>query len=336
MKAVKYSKYGSSDGLYLSDVDKPFPKENEVLVEVFASSVNAGDWHLMRGEPFAVRLMYGLFKPKHQVLGSDIAGRVEAVGSHVTRFKPGDEVFGDLSDCGFGAFSEYACASEDAFVFKPANHKFETAAAAPSAATTALQGLRDVGDIKSGQRVLINGASGGVGTFAVQIARASGAEVTGVCSTGNMELVSSIGATHVIDYRKEDITRTLKKYDLILDTAAFRPFSDYKRILTETGTYVLVGGAGSRFLQLSLFGPLASSKGGKRFRTIIKKPKQSDLVYVKDLLESGKITSVIDRQYDFTDTAAAVRYVEEGHARGKVVLSIRSADKEALKLAVNG
>lgn len=335
MKAIVYTRYGSPDVLGLTEMETPHPGENEVLVEIHAASVNAGDWHLLRGDPVMVRFIQGLFRPKNRILGVDIAGCVKAVGSGVTRFVPGDNVFGDLSDCGFGAFSEYVCTPETALVPKPVNLSFERAAAAPSAAVTALQGLRDAGGIQVGQTVLVNGASGGVGTFAVQIAKYFGAEVTGVCSTRNMELVSSLGADHVIDYQQEDVTRSGRRYDLILDTAAFRSYADYKTALKTRGVYVLVGGAGSRFLQMAILGPLISQDSGKRFRTFIKSPRKTDLEMIKNLLEAGKISPVMDRRYDLADTSAAVRYVEEGHTRGKVVIGIRPAEEESLKLAVN-
>lgn len=322
MKAIVQKKYGSADVLELREIDMPKPADNEVLVKVRASSANAGDWRLLRGDPFVVRFMNGPRRPKNPILGADIAGRVEAVGRQVTRFQPGDEVFGDLSDRGFGGFAEYVSASEEAFATRPASLTFEEAAAVPSAAVTALQGLRDTGKIQPGQRVLVNGASGGVGTFAVQIAKALGAKVTGVCSTRNVDMVRSIGADHVIDYRQEDFTRAGKQYDLILDAAAYRPLSDFRRALNQGGTYVLVGGAGSRFIQISLMGPWMSRRGNQTFGTFIKKAKHEDLEYLRGLIEDGRVTPVIDRRYTLSEVPEALRYMEAGHARGKVVITV--------------
>ena len=248
MKAIVYTKFGSPDVLELQEVATPVPKAHEILVKVRAASVNAYDWRHLRADPFLIRFMgAGLFKPSHRILGADIAGQVEAVGGEVTQFKPGDEVFGEG---GYGGFAEYACVDENRFVPKPAALSFEEAAAAPMAALTALQGLRDSGQIKAGQKVLINGASGGVGTFAVQIAKAFGAEVTGVCSTSKMDLVRSIGADHVVDYTREDVTKSERRYDLIFDVAAFRPVSEYKRVLNPGGIYVVAGGSIGRIFQI--------------------------------------------------------------------------------------
>lgn len=322
MKAIVATKYGPPDVLNLEEVDKPAPKNNEVLVEVHAASVNAGDWHLLRADPFLTRLAFGLLKPKHKILGADIAGRVEAVGGNVTQFQPGDEVFGDLSGCGFGGFAEYVCASEDALVVKPADTSFEEAAAVPSAAATALQGLREKGRIQQGQKVLINGASGGVGTFAVQIAKSSGAEVTGVCSTSKLEMVRSIGADHVIDYTQEDFTKNGQRYDLILATNGYHPISDYKRTLSPKGTYVMSGGSGAQMFQAMLLGPVISMTGNKKMGNLLKKSNKRDLVVLKDLLEAGQITPVIDRTYPLSEVPEAIEYLEEGHARGKVVITV--------------
>lgn len=323
MKAIVCYNYGSPDVLKLEEVEKPACKDDEVLVKVHAASANAGDWHLMRGEPFMVRLMFGLLKPKIKIPGADIAGRVEAVGANVKQFRPGDEVFGDLSECGFGAFAEYVCTPENALALKPAGTTYEEVAAVPSAAITALQGLRDVEQIQPGQKVLVNGASGGVGTFAVQIAKSFGAEVTGVCSTKNVDMVRSIGADHVVDYKNEDFTRSGQQYDLILDAAAYRPLSDHRRALSPTGNYVLVGGSGGRFIQIMVMGSWLSKKGGQRFGTFLKKPDQKDLEFVKGLLEAGKIKPVIDRRYaSLNEVPEAIRYLEAGHARGKVVITI--------------
>jgi len=327
MKAIVCTKYGSPDVLQLQEVEKPMPKENEVLIKIHAASVNAGDWHLMRADPFLIRFMFGLLKPKHDVLGADIAGQVEAVGSNVTQVRPGDEVFGDLSGSGFGAFAEYVAVPEDAVALKPARLTFEQAGAVPSAALTALQGLRDQGEIQAGQNVLVNGASGGVGTFAVQIAKALGAEVTGVCSTRNLEMVRSLGADHVIDYTQEDFTQNGRRYDLILDAAAYRSISDYRHSLSPQGNYILVGGSTTQLLQVMVMGPWLSRKGGQRFGTFVKQSTQQDLAFVKDLLEAGKVVPAIDRRYPLPEVPDAIRYLEKGRARGKVVISVEGNDK---------
>jgi len=323
MKAIVYTEYGPPDVLNLEEVQKPVPKDDEVLVKVHAASANAADWHLMRADPFLVRLMgFGLLKPKKGLLGADIAGRVEAVGRDVAQFQPGDEVFGDLSGSGFGGFAEYVCATEDALASKPANVSFEEAAAVPLAAVTALQGLRYKGHIQPGQKVLVNGASGGVGTFAVQIAKSFGAEVTGVCSTSKMDMVRSIGADHVIDYTKEDFTRNGQQYDRILAANGYHPISDYKRALSPEGTYVMTGGSGAQMLQAMTLGPLMSITGSKKLGYVSMKQNKEDLVSVKELLESGEITPVIDRTYPLSEIPEAIRYLEEGHAKGKVVITV--------------
>jgi NADPH:quinone reductase-like Zn-dependent oxidoreductase len=323
MKAIVYTEYGPPDVLNLEEVQKPVPKDDEVLVKVHAASANAADWHLMRADPFLVRLMgFGLLKPKKGLLGADIAGRVEAVGGDVAQFQPGDEVFGDLSGSGFGGFAEYVCATVDALASKPANVSFEQAAAVPLAAVTALQGLRYKGQIHPGQKVLINGASGGVGTFAVQIAKTFGAEVTGVCSTSKMDMVRSIGADHVIDYTKEDFTRNGQQYDRILAANGYHPISDYKRALSPEGTYVMTGGSGAQMLQAMTLGPLMSITGSKKLGYVSMKQNKEDLVSVKELLEGGEITPVIDRTYPLSEIPEAIRYLEEGHAKGKVVITV--------------
>lgn len=327
MKAIVYTKYGSPDVLQLKEVEKPMPKDNEVLIKVHAASVNAADWHLLRGDPFLLRLSFGLLKPKKNILGSDVAGRVEAVGSNVTQFQPGDEVFGDISQCGFGAFAEYVCASENALALKPASTTFEVAAAVPLAAVTALQALRDKGHIQLGQKVLINGAGGGVGTFAVQLAKSFGAEVTGVCSTGKLDIVRSIGADHVIDYKQEDFTQNGQRYDLILDAAAYRSFSAYKRALNPKGIYVLVGGSTARLFQTMLVGAAISRTGSKKFGTLLAKPNNLDLVFLKELLEARKVVPVIDRCYPLSDVCEAIRYLEEGHSKGKIVITLEQTNK---------
>jgi NADPH:quinone reductase-like Zn-dependent oxidoreductase len=322
MKAIVYQKYGPPDVLQLKDVTKPVPGDDEVLVRVHAASANPADWHVMRGDPFFIRLALGPLKPKHPILGADIAGRVEAVGKDVRQFQPGDEVFGNVSQSGFGAFAEYASVPEKALSPKPARLTFEQAAAVPLAALTALQGLRDKGRIRAGHKVLINGASGGVGTFAVQIAKAFGAEVTGVCSARNVELVRSIGADRVIDYTRDEVTRRPDRYDLILDTAAFRSPWEYRRLLNPHGIYVLVGGSTARMFQMGFLMPLARMTGNRRIELVMSKPNQKDLLVLKDLIEAGKLTPVIDRSYQLAEVPEAIRYLEEGHARGKVLITV--------------
>ena len=323
MKAIVYTEYGSPDVLQLKETAKPTPKDNEVLVKVYAVSVNAADLHLLRADPFLIRLSSGLLKPKNQILGSDIAGRVEAVGNNVKQFKPGDEVFGDISANGWGGFAEYACAREDAFALKPSNLSFEEAAAVPMAAVTALQGIRYAGQIRPGQKVLIHGASGGVGSFALQLAKSSGAEVTAVCSTRNLDMARSIGADHVIDYTKEDFTQTGQQYDLIIAANGDRSISEYRRALSPQGTYVQTGGSVRQMTQAMLQGPWISRAGSQKMGNMgVAKPNQDDLVLVKELLEAGKVKPVIDRCYPLSETADALRYLEEGHAQGKVVITV--------------
>jgi len=323
MKAIVYTEYGSPDMLQLKDVEKPVPADDEVLVKVHAVSVNAADLHLLRADPFLIRLSSGFLKPKHTILGSDIAGRVEAVGSNVTQFKPGDEVFGDISACGWGGFAEYVCVRENALVLKPTNLSFEQAAAVPMAAVTALQGIRHAGQIRPGQKALINGASGGVGTFAVQLAKSFGAEVTAVCSTRNLETARSIGADHVIDYTKEDFATNGQQYDLILAANGDRSISDYKRALSPKGVYVQTGGSMGQMTQAMIQGPWISMTGSKKMGNMgVAKPNQNDLVFMKELLESAKVKPVIDRCYPLSEVPEALRYLEEGHARGKVVITV--------------
>ncbi len=324
MKAIVCTRYGSPDALQLQDVAKPAPEDDEVLIQVHAASVNARDWRLMRAKPFFVRLMPGGFRrPKNKILGADVAGRAEAVGGSVKQFKPGDEVFGYLpSATGRGTFAEYVCAKENAIALKPANLTFEQAAAVPLAAMTALQGLRDNGNIQPGQEVLIHGASGGVGTFAVQIARAFGAEVTAVCSTRNLEIVRLIGADHVIDYRKEDFTQNGQQYDLILAVNGYHPISEYLRALKPEGTYVVVGGSMLQLIQAASKRKRPSKAGDKRVSVTSLAQSQEDLLLIRDLLESGKIMPVVDACYPLGETADAFRYFEEAHPKGKVVISV--------------
>jgi NADPH:quinone reductase-like Zn-dependent oxidoreductase len=321
MKAIVRTEYGSPDVLRLKEVEKPAPNEvRGVLVKVHAASANAGDWRRIRADPFLVRLEEGLRKPKNPRLGTDIAGRVEAVAKNVTQFKPGDEVFGVC----MGGFAEYAIAREDRLALKPANSSFEQAAAVPVAGFTALQALRDHGNIQSGQKVLVNGAGGGVGTFAVQIAKSYGTEVTAVTSTRNLDMVRSIGADQVIDYTKEDFTKPGHHYHLICDNAANHSISDYRRALNPNGTCVIVGLKDKivpRLLYFAVLGRLMS-RGDKKIRFFVAKSNQKDLVFLKQLLETGKVRPVIDRRYPLSETAEAVRYLEEGHARGKVIITI--------------
>jgi NADPH:quinone reductase-like Zn-dependent oxidoreductase len=319
MKAIVFHNYGSPDALKCEEIEKPIPGDDEVLIKVRAASVNPLDWRLMRGRPYLIRIMTGLFKPKDARLGVDVAGQVEAVGRNVTRFKAGDKVFGACQ----GAFAEYALASESTLVTKPDNLTYEQAAAVNVGACTALQGLRDAGKIQPGQKVLINGAAGGVGTFAVQIAGSFGAEVTGVCSTRNLEMVRSIGAEHVIDYTREDFTKSNKRYDLLFDSIGNRSLSEYRRVLNSRGTYVAVGGPDGRWL-----GPLAimikalvlSPFVSQKMVMFISKLSKEDLTSISELIETGKITPVIDRHYGLSEVPEAIRYLEEGHARGKVVI----------------
>ena len=322
MKAIVYTKYGPPEVLELREVEKPTPGDDKILVKICAVSINSADLHLMRADPFPVRFAFGLFKPKLQILGADIAGKVEAVGRKVTQFKVGDEIYGDLSGVGFGGLAEYVCAPESALAFKPANLTFEETAALPMASITALQGLRDVGNIKAGQKVLIYGASGGVGTFAVQIAKSFGAEVTALCSTSKVEQARALGADHVIDYMREDFTQITQRYDLIFTANGNRQLADFERVLTPTGTYVLSGGAFSKLFQAMLLGPFHSKAGGKSIKTFVAKPNQADLNTMKELVESGKVKPVIDKRYSLSETPAAMRYLEEGHAYGKIIITL--------------
>jgi len=319
MKAIVYTKYGSPDVLQFKDVEKLTPRDNEVLIKIHAASVNAYDWHFLTADIFLIRLMGGgLLKPKDTRLGADIAGRVEAVGKNVKQFQPGDEVFGMVR----GGFAEYACALENALALKPSNLSFEEAAAVPMAAVTALQGLRDEGQIQAGQKVLINGASGGVGTFAVQIAKSFGAEVTAVCSTRNVDQARSLGADHVVDYTKEDFTQSGQQYDLILAANGYHPLSAYKRALTPKGIYVMAGGSMAQIFQAMLMGSWMSETGGRKMGGVTAKRSKKDLAFLKELLEAGKVVPVIDRRYPLSEAAEALRYLGEGHARGKVVITV--------------
>lgn len=323
MKAMVYEKYGPPEVLQLKEVEKPALGEDRVLVKVHAASVNALDWHMLTADIFLVRFMGGgLFRPKNNRLGADMAGRVEAVGSQVKEFRPGNEVYGDVAPWGLGSFGEYVAVPEKALAPKPANLSFEQAAAVPVAAMTALQGLRDVGKIQPGQRVLIQGAAGGVGTFAVQIAKHFGAEVTAVTSARNLEQARSLGADHVIDYAKEDFTQSGQQYDLILGVNGYHPLSAYKRALAPQGVYVMAGGTPAQIFQAMLLGSWYSQRGGRRLGGVSAVTKKEDLLYLSELLAAGHITPVIDRCYPLSQTAEALRYLGTGHARAKVIVTV--------------
>jgi NADPH:quinone reductase-like Zn-dependent oxidoreductase len=324
MKAIVCPKYGSPDVLQLQEVAKPAPKDDEVLIRIHAASINSRDWRFVRANPFFIRLVPGGFlQPKNKILGADVAGRLEAIGRYVRQFKPGDEVFGYFpSATGRGTFAEYVCADEKAITLKPANLTFEQAAAVPEAAMTALQGLRDNGNIQPGQKVLINGASGGVGTFAVQIAKAFGAEVTAVCSTRNLEMVRSLGAGHVIDYRKEDFTKNGQQYDLILAVNGYHPISDYLRSLKPEGSYVVAGGSLFQLAQAAINRKKVSKTGSQKIYIASLVQSQKDLILIKELLESGKIMPVIDGCYPLSKTAEAFWFFEKVHPKGKIVISV--------------
>jgi NADPH:quinone reductase-like Zn-dependent oxidoreductase len=329
MKAIVCTKYGTPDVLQLKEVEKPTPKDDEALVKVHAASLNAADFEYRRGV-FVVRLLYrGLLKPKYKILGSDIAGQVEAVGRNVKQFQPGDEIWGDLSfPYGFGTFAEYVCVPENALRLKPASMTFEEAAAIPTAAVVALQNLRGKRPIQPGQKVLINGAGGGVGTFAVQLAKYFGAEVTGVDSTEKLDIMRSTGADHVIDYTKEDFTKGGQRYDLILDVVVHRSVFDYKRALSPKGICVFVGGSMTRVFLNMLLGQLISMMGSKKMGLVKWEPnKKEDLDFLKELFEAGKVVPVIDRRYPLSEVPEAFRYLEEGHAKGKVVITVEHSDK---------
>jgi len=321
MRAIVQKSYGSPDVLRLEDVAKPEPKSDEVLVRVCASSVNAADVDLLRGI-FLIRLGAPL-RPKNRIPGSDVAGQVEAVGKDVTRFTAGDEVFGDLSEGGFGAFAEYVCAPQDALTLKPASLSFEEAATVPQAAVIAVQGLRDIRPVQPGQHVLINGAGGGMGTFAVQIAKSFGAEVTAVDSTSKQELLGSIGADHIIDYTEEDYTRGQPGYDLILDMVGNQSISEYRGALGPEGALGLVGGPVSLFLKVQLQGARDSSPGGQKLGIVMWKPNKSeDVAFVKDLLEAGTVTPVIESSYPLSEVPEAFRRLEAGDVLGKAVITV--------------
>ena len=321
MKAIVYENYGPPEVLQLREVDKPSPKEYEVLVKVFAASINYIDWQVLRGESLMLRLLNGLLKPKHNGLGDDLAGQVEAVGTRVKNFKPGDEVFG-ISD--FDAFAEFACVPENALTLKPAGMTFEQAAAIPEAAITALQGIRNKCRIQPGKKALIIGASGGVGTYAVQIAKAHGANVTGVCSTRKIDLVRSIGADQVSDYKRENFTQNKQQYDLIFAVGGSYSIFDYHRALSPEGIYVCAGGSGKQYFQALLLGPLLSMTGGKKLQSIgMAKPNPKDYGDLIELYEAGKVIPVIDRCYPLDEVPEALRYYGSGQAHGKVIITVK-------------
>lgn len=320
MKAIVQEKYGSPDVLELKEIDKPVVKDDEVLVRVHAAAVNPADWHTMRGTPYIARMVFGLLRPKGKVRGTDVAGHVEAVGKNVTQLQAGDEVFGWCQ----GTLAEYVCAGEDSFVPKPADLTFEQAAAVPLAALTALQALRDKGNLQAGQKVVINGASGGVGTFAVQIAKSFGADVTGVCSTRNVDMVRSIGADRVVDYTREDFTTSGQRYDVIFDNGD-RSLSDLRRALTAEGALLAIGGSAGRWINglgRAIKARVLSRFVSQRLPSFLTQWNQEDLQVLKELIEAGKVTPIIDRTYPLSEASEAMRHLEEGHARGKVVVTV--------------
>ncbi len=322
MKAIVFDHYGPPEALTLQEVPAPIPTSHEVLVEVRAAALNAADWHVMRADPFLVRLMCGVFQPRVKRLGADVAGVVLAVGAAVTRFKVKDEVFGCLPIGRWGSYAEQVCAGEEDLAPKPPQVGFDGAASVPLAGLTALQALRDVGRLRAGQQVVINGASGGVGTLAVQLAKALGGEVTAVCSSRNMELARSLGADHVIDYAREDFTQGARRYDVIIAANGYHPLAAYKRALSPQGRYAMVGGAGKQMAEAVFMGPWLSEKGGRRLGRVDMKPTLADMGQLADLLRMGALKPVIDRRYGLPQVPEAIRYLEEGHARGKVVITV--------------
>jgi NADPH:quinone reductase-like Zn-dependent oxidoreductase len=326
MKSLSFIKYGSLDDLQIKEIEMPAAGNGEVLVKIFASSINSWDWELLHARPFANRLMFGMFRPKKlKTLGIDIAGRVESIGSGVRQFKPGDEVYGDLSACGWGGFAEYVAVPEKALTRKPETISFEQAAAVPQAGLLALQGMVDMGHIHHGMKVLINGASGGSGSFALQIAKIYGAHVSGVCRTEKMAFVESLGADHVIDYTREDFTRNGQQYDLIIDAQAHHSLFDVRRALNANGVYVMHGGASSRIFQIMVAGPLLSLLGGRKLSILFHKANKG-LDVMNDLLTSGKLVPVIDKSFPLTDVVDALCYYGEGKTKGKLVIRIEPND----------
>lgn len=320
MKAIVYTEYGTPDVLRLREVERPTPKDDEVLVKVYATALNFSDWGLLRG---AFRFFgFGLFRPKHQILGADIAGRVEAVGKNAKDFRPGDEVYGDLSWSGRGGLAEYVCAPESMLAHKPANLSFELAAAVPIAAGVALQALRTKGQIQTGQRVAVSGASGGVGTFAVLIAKAYGAHVTAITSTKNLEMARVIGADEVIDYTQEDFTANGQRYDLILAANGYHALSHYRRILTSTGKYVMTGGSGIQMAEAMLFGPWVSLTSQQKMGNLLYRPNKNDLIGITELIEAGKVVPVVSKIFPLEEAAEAFRYYGKSHVQGKMVIKV--------------
>ncbi|HQW43726.1 MAG: NAD(P)-dependent alcohol dehydrogenase [Chitinophagaceae bacterium] len=323
MKAVVYTKYGSPAVLQLQEIEKPIPKENEVLVKVYAASVNSWDWDLLKGKPFLVRIIGGLFKPRHKILGADIAGTVEAIGNDVKDFKPGDEVFGDIAGSGFGGFAEYVAVPEKLLAQKSQVMSFEQAASLPQAGLLALQGLRYKGTIKQGDEVLINGAGGGVGTIGLQYAKLLGAVVTCVDKAEKFDMLRSLGADYLIDYTKEDYTRNDKQYDRILDVIAHRSVSDYKRALKPHGIFAMIGGSmGGLLLQLMFIWPILSRFSNKKLGIMGYRPTRKDLEYLIQLFEEGKLIPVIDRTYPLQEVPAAFQYFSEGNIKGKIIINV--------------
>ena len=322
MKAIVYEKYGSPDVLVLKEIEKPVPNENEVLINVHAASINSWDWDMLTGRPLEYRLFFGLLKSKYKILGCDVAGKVEAVGKNTKQFSPGDHVFGDLCEGSWGGFAEYACAREHELSLKPEHMTFEEAAATPQAGLLALHGLCDKREIKPGEKILINGAGGGVGTFGIQMAKSFGAEVTGVDSTGKLDMLRSLGADHVIDYTQEDFTKNGMRYDRILDVKTNRSVFDYLRALNANGIYVTVGGKSARILQLVLLGPLICKTGNKKLALLMHKPNK-DISVLNEFFESGKVTPVIDKCFPLTETAEAFKYFGEGQFKGKIVIQLK-------------
>jgi len=325
MKAIVYHNYGSPDVLKLEEVNTPTPADDEILIKIHAVSVNRSDWEGLTGKPLYAR-MGGLLKPNYPILGSDIAGRVEMAGSNNRQFQPGDKVFGEMS--GYqGGFAEYACATGRILALKPANMTFEVASAIPQAGVIALQGIRDKGQVQPGQKVLINGAGGGAGMFAVQLAKLYGAEVTGVDNTEKLDFMRSLGADHVIDYTREDFTRNGKQHDLILDLVAYRSAFAYQRALKPNGSYFAAGGSVATFVQILLLGPWIRRTTGKNIRLLVVQRNRKDLVAITELCEAGKVVPVIDRQYPLSEVPKALRYLGEGHVKGKVVITLESHNK---------
>ena len=323
MKAIVYEKYGPPEVLEVKEVEKPFPGDNEVLIKVHAASIAFSDVAMVKGEPFIARLWSGLLKPKNSIPGSDMAGKIERVGKNVKHLQPGDEVYGDLSECGFGAFAEYVCADEKAVALKPSNLSYGDASTVPVSAVTALQGLLFAGQIQPGQNVLINGASGGVGTFAVQIAKSYGAVVTAVCSTGKIDMVRSIGADFVIDYTEEDFTKKDEFYDLIIAVNGYHSIGDYKQVLSPRGIYIQIGGSGAQIAEAMLLGPWFSMTGSKKLCSMgVAKPDNRDLIIIKELIEAGKVVPVIDKRYSLSEVPEAFQYFDEGHSIGKTVITM--------------